>query len=275
MSLNTRISDLITVMGTDYKLFRTWITGSTTGDLTGLTTTAKSSLIAAINEVNAQGGGVTNLSPTLSATQVVVNSDTGTDATIPAADTVNAGVMTKAMFDKLTAIAAGADVTTAASMASATHAATSKATVAGLDEMAIADSEAAFAGKRVTVDVLKTYIQAALVDSAPATLDTLNELAAALGDDPNFATTISTSLSGKQPLDADLTAIAALVSAADKLPYATGAGTWSLANFTAAGRSLVGAADAAAQRTALDVYATSAFGNPDTDLVALYTTAKA
>lgn len=34
-----------------------------------------------------------------------------------------------------------------------------------------------------------------LVDSAPGTLDTLNELATALGDDPNFSTTISTSLS--------------------------------------------------------------------------------
>ena len=35
---------------------------------------------------------------------------------------------------------------------------------------------------------------AGLVDSAPNTLDTLNELAAALGDDPNFATTITTSI---------------------------------------------------------------------------------
>ena len=38
---------------------------------------------------------------------------------------------------------------------------------------------------------------ASLVDSAPATLDTLNELAAALGDDPNFATTIATQIGGK------------------------------------------------------------------------------
>lgn len=36
-----------------------------------------------------------------------------------------------------------------------------------------------------------------LIDSAPGTLNTLNELAAALGDDPNFATTISTTLAGK------------------------------------------------------------------------------
>lgn len=38
---------------------------------------------------------------------------------------------------------------------------------------------------------------AALIDSAPGTLDTLNELAAALGDDPNFATTIANSLAQK------------------------------------------------------------------------------
>jgi hypothetical protein len=39
----------------------------------------------------------------------------------------------------------------------------------------------------------------ALVDSSPGTLDTLNELAAALGDDANFATTMTTSLAGKEP----------------------------------------------------------------------------
>jgi hypothetical protein len=39
-----------------------------------------------------------------------------------------------------------------------------------------------------------------LVDSSPSTLNTLNELAAALGDDPNFATTVSTSIGTKLPL---------------------------------------------------------------------------
>lgn len=40
---------------------------------------------------------------------------------------------------------------------------------------------------------------AALLDSTPSTLDTLNELAAALGDDPNFATTMTTALGLKAP----------------------------------------------------------------------------
>ena len=40
---------------------------------------------------------------------------------------------------------------------------------------------------------------AAIVDSAPATLDTLNELAAALGDDANYASTITTALGTKAP----------------------------------------------------------------------------
>ena len=47
---------------------------------------------------------------------------------------------------------------------------------------------------------------AALVDSSPATLDTLNELAAALGDDPNFATTTATAIGTKVTKNADITA---------------------------------------------------------------------
>jgi hypothetical protein len=64
---------------------------------------------------------------------------------------------------------------------------------------------------------------AALVNAAPSTLDTLKELADALGDDANFATTVTTALAGKQPLDSDLTAIASLTTAALGRSLLTGA----------------------------------------------------
>jgi len=63
-----------------------------------------------------------------------------------------------------------------------------------------------------------TSAVANLVDSSPAALDTLNELAAALGDDPNFSTTITNSLAGKANLShnhtaADITDFAASAAA--------------------------------------------------------------
>jgi hypothetical protein len=59
-----------------------------------------------------------------------------------------------------------------------------------------------------------------LVDSAPGTLDTLNELAAALGDDPDFATTVTNSIATKLPL-AGGTMTGAIAMSTNKI---TGAG---------------------------------------------------
>lgn len=51
---------------------------------------------------------------------------------------------------------------------------------------------------RALISAIATYVTAQIVDSSPAALDTLNELAAALGNDPNFATSTAAALAGKQ-----------------------------------------------------------------------------
>lgn len=152
MSLQTRLSDLVTSVGTDIKQFRTWITGSSSGTLASLNTTDKSSIISAINELEARPGDVT-----------------------------------QADLDALEAAILGAGV--------------------------------------------------------PAALDTLDELAAALGDDANFSATVTTALANRLRVDV-------------------------------ATQGLTGTQKTNGQ-TNLDVYGKGDLGNPDTDLVALYTTAKA
>jgi hypothetical protein len=121
-------------------------------------------------------------------------------------------VFTASEQSKLSGIEASADVTDAANVGAAIHGASAKTTPVNADTLALIDSAASNALKKITFQNLASAITAIVVDSAPSTLDTLNELAAALGDDPDFATTISSALGGKQAADDTLTALAGLNS---------------------------------------------------------------
>lgn len=113
-------------------------------------------------------------------------------------------ILTGTERTKLTGIEAGADVTDAANVATAINGSAAKTTPVTNDRVVLMDSAASNVLKYMTYGNLLTAISsavtAAIIDSAPGTLDTLNELAAALGDDPNFASTITSALAAKAPL---------------------------------------------------------------------------
>jgi len=186
LSLQIRLGDLATAIATDIKQLRTFVTGSSSGTISGLTTAAKSDLVAAINEVNAK--------PTSGAPS---DASTTVKGVVELAD--------------LAEMAAGVDTVRAV-------------TVAGVRQERLA---------------LKDEI---LGPGVPAALDTLDELSAALGDDANFAATITTALGNRVRVDT-------------------------------ASQALTGTQQTNA-RTNISAVGTAEIGNPETDLVAVYTAAK-
>jgi len=108
---------------------------------------------------------------------------------------------TFALLSKLNGIEALADVTDATNVDAAGAVMNSDTSTAAMSFVIDEDTMASnLATKVPTQQSVKTYVDgkvAGLVDSAPGALDTLNELAAALGDDANFSTTVTNSLAGK------------------------------------------------------------------------------
>lgn len=100
-----------------------------------------------------------------------------------------------------------------------------------------------------SIEAAKTAVKNELVNGAAAALDTLNELAAALGNDPNFATTIAAEVANRVRYDAAQTLTSTQQAQA---------------------RSNIGAAAASDLNTL-----TTGLGNYDRDYVADYTAAKA
>ncbi|EPB1990734.1 prophage tail fiber N-terminal domain-containing protein [Escherichia coli] len=106
---------------------------------------------------------------------------------------------------------------------------------------------------------------AALVDSSPEALDTLNELAAALGNDPNFATTITNALAGKQPLNDVLTAIGQITPRKNSLLYYNESGNPTLTDLTGRAKSLLGLGTYKKMRALLELKAAATM-DPQSDI---------
>jgi len=191
------------------------ITATFVGNLTGNVTGTVSSLSNHTTNALAEGTGAganlyfTNaraLAATAAAydaagSATTAQANAATDATTKVAaeatarNSAIASAIATEVADRNTAIATAK----AAAEAVASADATSKANAAQAAAIAAAATDATTKSAAALASA-NTYADgkvSALVDSAPALLDTLNELAAAIGDDANFATTLTTSVGTK------------------------------------------------------------------------------
>jgi hypothetical protein len=182
-----------------------------------------------------EGGGGGGGAPAAHATSHITGSDQLSDATGS-----THGLMPASAVTKLAGIASGATAnsTDAQLRDRNTHTGTqAHTTITGLGTAATQNTTAFEAAGAVTSGINahvaatdphgdRAYTDtkiAQLINSAPGLLDTLDEIAAALGDDPNFAATITTALAGKQASSSLLSQIAGLsFSANDFISYVGG-----------------------------------------------------
>ncbi len=121
------------------------------------------------------------------------------------------------------------------------------------------------AGNEIANAEFVRKLLAALVGSSPEALDTLNELAAALGNDPNFATTVTNALAGKQPLNDVLTAVSQITPEENTLPYFSAEGRILLAQLSEKARALLALDTSEAMRTELELKAAATM-EPQSDI---------
>lgn len=306
MSLQTRLSDFILAVGTDYKQLRTWISGSSSGDLTGLTTTAKGSIVAAINEVKASATGAP---PGATETQAGV-AQVATQAEVNAG-TVDTDMVTPLkLAAKLTAWAQplSANLTTLAGVASGAFGRTLLGTAdqtsakAALGLAAVATSGSA---SDITTGTLPTSVMPPLAINDTFTVASQTAMLALvaqrgdvairtdIGRSFILATDSPSTLADWKQLTAggDVTSVAGRTGAVVLAKADVGLGNVDNTADTAKPVSVAqAAADAlAAQKSAnlsdlasastaltnLGGVSSALVGNPDVDLVALYVAAKA
>jgi hypothetical protein len=226
-----RISALATAIGTDIKNINL-----TTGLTSNLTTTAKNNIVAALNEVN-------QLAKDASTT---ANNATGIDDSVIttektwSSNKINTEINnTKTDIGDTTQLANFGGPTTVDIIKALTYLNTEITNALTNLGAKINDSSNNSTSETWSADKIYTSIASAvsgLVDNSPAALDTLNELATALGNDANFATTLATQMGKRVRVDAAQT-------------------------FTVAEQA--------------QGCANLGIGDPDTDLLAVYTSAKA
>lgn len=192
---------------------------------------------------------------TASSSRIVVNADNIDLATTG----VSAGTFTKVTLD------------TYGRATSATSATTSD--IAEGSNLYYLDTRAraAITGAASTIVTSNLTISRALVSDASGKVGVSTVTSTELGYLTGVTSAIQTQLSGKQGLDATLTAIAGLTTAANQLIYATGVDTFAMSSLTAFGRSLMDDADAATGRTTLGLTIGTDVQAYDADLSAIAT----
>lgn len=182
-------SQAIVISGVNATTSEKGVVQLTDGVASTSTTTAATANAAktAHDKANAAQEDLNNFKTTVSSTYMPIAGGAFTGAvTLKADPTVNLGAATKQYVDnKVSGLKIG------------NYMPKSGGTFTGAVTLAADPTADMHAATKKYVDETTSTAVAGLVNSAPETLDTLNELATALGDDPNFATTVSTALGKK------------------------------------------------------------------------------